>query len=109
MTFLADHDSIKKIAKLADSARKLARWRLRLSEIASDVVHRASKKRQAADALSRLQTTGENNTTLRNDLLLFAIDAKSDFTNKFAIDANSAKFILQNAQKENQIGKLSTF
>lgn len=60
--------------KLTDSTRIHAHWCLRLSEYAFDVVRRAGIKRQAAEALSRLQTTGEDPTLPEKDFPVLAID-----------------------------------
>lgn len=56
----ADHDPLKWILNFANVAGKLARWLLRLSEMYFDVIHCAGIKLQAADALLRLPTTGED-------------------------------------------------
>lgn len=47
-----------------DASRRLARWRLRLSELDFDFVHRAGGKRQAVYALSRVHTDGKDITTI---------------------------------------------
>lgn len=46
-----DHESLWWILDLADATEKLARRRLRLSELNYDVVHRAEVKHWAASAL----------------------------------------------------------
>lgn len=43
---------------MTDGAGKLARWPVRLPELDFKIVHRARVKHEAADALSRLLTTG---------------------------------------------------
>lgn len=52
---------------MTDATGKLARWRLKLSEFKLGVLHRAGIKHEAADALSRLPATGNNETPSRDD------------------------------------------
>lgn len=80
------------------STRILARWRLRLSEFPLDNVHYVGVRHQTADALSRLQTTCENETLPKGDLRLLAIDAESDYTRKLVSNANSNDITPLNAQ-----------
>lgn len=47
---------------------------MQLSEFEFDVVHRARITHQASEALSRLLTSGEGNTSLEDDLPPFTID-----------------------------------
>lgn len=49
---------------MSDATGKLTRWRLRLSELELDVVHRARVKHYAVDALSRLPTSGADETMI---------------------------------------------
>lgn len=51
VTSRTDHDSFKWIPNLSDASGRLAQSRLRLSEFDFGLVHRASVKRHAADAL----------------------------------------------------------
>lgn len=53
---------------MTDNSGKLACWRLRLVEFELDAVHRAGVKHQAADAVSRLPTTGIDDTPLHDDV-----------------------------------------
>lgn len=55
---------------MSDATGKLVRWRLRLSELEFDVLHRARIKHHAADALFRLSTTGTDETKLDDELLV---------------------------------------
>lgn len=59
-TIKAHHDSLNWILNLTDSTGQFARWRLRVSEYDFDVVSSAGIKRQDADAIFRLETTGED-------------------------------------------------
>ena len=78
-TVRTDHDSLRWVLNLADAKGRLARWRLRLSEFDFDVEHRAGIKHQAADALSRMTTTGLDTTPLGDDIPCFTAD--TDFQN----------------------------
>lgn len=52
---------------MAETTGKLARWCLRLLEFGLNSVNRAEIKRQAAEALSRLKSKGEDKTTIDNE------------------------------------------
>ena len=65
-TVRTDHDFLRWVLNLADAKGRLARWLLRLSEYDFVVEHRAGIKHQAADGLSRLETTRLDNSTLRD-------------------------------------------
>lgn len=54
--------------------RKTPRSALRLSEYEFNVVYPAETKHQTADALSSLPTTGEDLTSLKDDLPILAVD-----------------------------------
>lgn len=58
---------------MADATGKLARCRRHMAEINFDVVPRADVKNQAPDALSRLETDGDRNRPLDDDLRLMFI------------------------------------
>lgn len=86
-----DPNSNKWILNLSESSERLSRWRLRLSEIDFEVVHRAEVKQQTADDLPRLPTDGADTTALKDALPLpvlhttatsstsvYFIDTKSD-------------------------------
>ena len=60
---------------MADATGKLARWQLRLSELEFDVVHRAVIKHQAADALSRLETSGADDSSLQDEIPVLLCEA----------------------------------
>lgn len=53
-----DHKFLKWILSLADVISRLVRWHLRLANFEFGVVYHAEFKRQAVEALFRLQTTG---------------------------------------------------
>jgi len=57
-TVRTDHSALRWILNLNDTTARLTRWRLRLMEFEFEVVHRKGIKHQAADALSRLETSG---------------------------------------------------
>ena len=67
-------DSLRWVLNLADAKGRLARWRLRLSEHDYLVEHRTGIKRQPADALSRLETTGVDISSLREEISCYLIN-----------------------------------
>lgn len=82
-TICKDHGSLKRILNLTDSTCRLARWRIRISKFELNLVHRVGVKHPAADALCHLPTTGEDQTTLEDDLSVLAIDATDDNDQQF--------------------------
>lgn len=56
----------------------LARWRLRFSEFHFDIIHRAGIKYQASDALSKIQSGGEDYTDINDDIPDADIDPIDD-------------------------------
>lgn len=78
LTLQADHNAPKQIQNLTESLGRLARWRLPLSECNFDKVLQLSSKHQADDVFSCLQTTGEDQTHLDEDLPVFVIDKKKN-------------------------------
>ena len=79
-TIRTDHDALRWILNMADATGKLARWRLRLAEYEFDVVHRAGVKHQAADALSRLPTDGEDKAPLDDEIPVLVIQHDDEQT-----------------------------
>lgn len=69
-----DHISLKWILNLTESSDKLARSRLKLSELQFIVVQGVGDKHQFPDALSRLSFSEDENTPLEYDFLFLAID-----------------------------------
>lgn len=88
---------------LTDNTGKLARCRLRLSEFDADVVQRAGAVQQTADALSRLQTSSEDDKLHEGNLLLLDIDAKRSNTSALLIKSNGNKIVPLNEQDEKPI------
>lgn len=72
-TLKTDHNSLKGILNLMDSSERIACRCLRLLEYEFDVVHRAGIKREALAGISRLPTTGEDRTPLKDDLHMLAV------------------------------------
>ena len=73
-TVRTDHGSLRWVLYLADANGRLARWRLRLSDYDFFVEHRAGIKHLAADALSRLEATGLDTSTLRDEIPCYVVD-----------------------------------
>lgn len=95
LTARTSHDSIKWILSLPESTNKFAGWRLRLSELTFDIVHKAGIKREAADALSRLPTCEKRNVSIIDDLLLLAIDRMHNHGNtKISLISNTEDGVL---------------
>lgn len=59
---------------MADEKYNLDRWRLCLSELVFDVVDRARIKHQAADSLSRLESTAPYTSEVEEDLPTFVVE-----------------------------------
>lgn len=57
-TLCTYHDALKWLFSPASTSGKLARWCLRLQEFSFTVKYLSSKKNNATDAMSRLRTTG---------------------------------------------------
>lgn len=67
-TIRTDHQALKWLMNLSDASGRLQRWRLRLQPFEYDIVHRPGVKHQAADAMSRLNTTGTDQTDLDDEI-----------------------------------------
>lgn len=65
------------IHNLADSAARLAHWRLCLSKFDFEVEHRADVKHQNTDVLSQLIINGKDNSSIEDDILLLAIETSN--------------------------------
>lgn len=81
-TIRKDYDSLCWILNLIDVSGRLGRWQLHLLESDFDAVHRASVKRQAADALSLLPTDGTDRTSLEDVLPGIIINSVNNELNK---------------------------
>lgn len=66
-------EAMRWILTLVETARKLARQRLRLLQFESHIVHRASIKHHAADVLSHLVTIGTDRILLVDEDLAVII------------------------------------
>ena len=76
ISFIArtDHEVLKWLVSLTDTSGRLARWRLRLSEFTFTVEYKRGKENVAADALSRLPTTGLSNVDVEEDIPVYPIE-----------------------------------
>lgn len=83
-----DHESLMWMLNFTDSTKRLARWRLGLSEYAFDAVHRTTIEQQAAGALSRLQITIKVRAPLEDDFPILATDVNENEEGMRIIDAN---------------------
>lgn len=89
-TIWTDQNSIWWILNLADTIRKLTRWRLGLFQFEIDIVHRAGIKQDAVDALSRVPIDETVNTSLENKLPVL-----ETATGENTIDTNTTIFALE--------------
>ena len=72
-TIRTDHDSLKWLLNLSDASGRLQRWRLRLQEFTYDIQYRPGAQHKAADAVSRLSTTGHDDEPIDDDLPVLAL------------------------------------
>ena len=72
-TVRTDHNSLTWILSITPSEGRLARWRLRLSEFDFDIQYRPGIKNVVPGALSRIETTGEDRTSLEEDIPTFLL------------------------------------
>lgn len=69
-----DNDNLRWFLNMPDPKGMLTRWRLRISELEFYVVHRGGNKQKAADALSRTETTDNDNGNMEYDLLEYVVE-----------------------------------
>lgn len=62
------HSALRWILNLEDEKGRLERWKLRLKEFKSEVVHRAGIIYKADDALSRLERESLDKTEIKEDI-----------------------------------------
>lgn len=85
-TIQTTHGALKWILHLGDATDKLAQFRLWLPGIKFAVDHSAGFMHQAADALSRLSTTGEIGTPTDEALSVMLVVSPPDEDEKVCID-----------------------
>lgn len=100
---LVNYDSLRWILKLTTSTKNITHWRLRLLEFELDIVHRAGLNHLAADAPSRLQTTGAYGTPLEHDLPYSQSMRTHEQSTIFFTSVRSNKSIPLNVQEEKSI------
>lgn len=71
-TIRTSREDLAWILNITDSAKRPARGRLKLSEFKFDVVQRAGIKQPAVDALTRINTSGKDESPSEDDQLLYA-------------------------------------
>lgn len=90
-----DYKSLKKIINLTDSVRRPAGWCLRLAEFELDAIRCTGVRHQAADAVFRLPTKGEDRTTLDDNLLILVIESPGNSSfDLIKLDATRTNYIL---------------
>lgn len=65
----SDHNALEWILNITKLTGKLARWRLRLSGLESEIVQRGRINRQAADAISQVELNWTHKILLDDDIL----------------------------------------
>lgn len=73
--------SLRRILNLTDRTGRLARSWLELSEFGFGAADIAGVKHQVVDALSRLPTNGEGNTSLKDDIRLLKKESSQNIAN----------------------------
>jgi RNase H-like domain found in reverse transcriptase len=68
-----DHSSLQWLMSISDDNTRLVRWRLRLAEFSFEIQYKPGKINQAADALSRMKTTGGDQAALDQDVPCFLV------------------------------------
>ena len=69
-----DHQALKWLLGATDVSGRLARWRLRLSEFSFSVEYKKGLKNTIADAMSRLATTGLDDTPIDDEIPTFDVN-----------------------------------
>lgn len=78
-TFRTDHYELQWIPNMTKEKEKLAMVRLKLLKLDFEAVHPIAVKNQAADAFSRLATTGMDESQLEDDVrVLMIAEAKPE-------------------------------
>jgi Integrase core domain/Integrase zinc binding domain/RNase H-like domain found in reverse transcriptase len=73
-TLRTDHSSLQWLMSIAGDNPRLVRWRLRLAEFSFEIQYKPGKVNQAADALSRMPTTGDDHMELDLDVPCLILD-----------------------------------
>jgi hypothetical protein len=72
-----DHSSLQWLMNIAGDNTRLVRWRLRLAEFSFEIQYNPGKINQAADDLSRMQTTGDDQAALDPNVPCFLVEKTS--------------------------------
>ena len=72
-----DHSSLQWLMSIAGDNARLVRWRLRLAEFSFEIQYKPGKINQAADALSRMRTTGDDQAALDLDVPCLLVEKAS--------------------------------
>ena len=73
-TINTDHSSLRWLMSVSDPSGRLMRWRLRLSEFDYDVEYKKARLNKQADALSRLETLGETEPFVDDEIPCFHME-----------------------------------
>jgi len=69
-----DHDCLRWLLSIDGTAHgRLARWRMRLNELAFDIAYKPGKTHCLADGISRLVTSGTDRSADDTDVPVFAV------------------------------------
>lgn len=77
ITVTTDHGALERLVTMSDESRKLARWRLRLSQFVSDKLKWSGVKNQATIVLLRLLNPGIDKSTLHDRVLALSINTET--------------------------------
>lgn len=86
-TIPTEHGAFRGILDMTDAIGKLESWHPRLSESYFEVVHLVGIKQQTADDISRLRTTGVDESPVEDDVLVFIITEAQPEREKIQTDA----------------------
>ena len=94
-TIKKDQESHKWLLNLSDATGRLQRWSLRLQQFEYVINHRPGVQHRAADALSRLATTGLDQTEIDDDLPVLMVDQEEERDLGVTFDAESTWTVTQ--------------
>lgn len=90
-TVRTDHEAIMWLLSTTEATDNPAHWLRRLLKFVFDVVHHASVKQQAANALSCLKTDEDNNKTLEDEIPTMTIFHEDNENQSLKHDADTER------------------